>query len=101
MHLRVHEVKVVIQRKRYDEKIVKYAECIVGDKYGCVNFWAKHIPAQEGEERTKNEQDKMEQLNIIKEGAIITIRNAHAKVYNEHLRLEVDKWAKLEECKNV
>ena len=42
----------------------------------------------------------MEQLNIIKEGAVITIRNAHAKVHNEHLRLEVDKWAKLEECKS-
>ncbi len=37
-----------------------------------------------------------EQVDLIKEGAVITVRNAHAKVFNEHLRLEVDKWGKLE-----
>ena len=36
------------------------------------------------------------QLDIIKEGAVITIRNAHAKVVKEHLRIEIDKWAKVE-----
>ena len=39
------------------------------------------------------------QLDIIKEGAIITIRNAHAKVVKEHLRIEIDKWAKVEPSK--
>lgn len=32
----------------------------------------------------------------MKEGAVITIRNAHAAVIKEHLRIEVDKWAKVE-----
>ncbi len=36
------------------------------------------------------------QLDVVKEGAIITIRNAHAKVVKEHLRIEIDKWAKVE-----
>ncbi len=39
------------------------------------------------------------QLDIIKEGAVITIRNAHAKVVKEHLRIEIDKWAKVEPSK--
>ena len=37
-----------------------------------------------------------DQLEIVKEGAIITIRNSHAAVIKEHLRIEVDKWAKVE-----
>ena len=37
-----------------------------------------------------------EQLDIVKEGQVITIRNAHANVVKEHLRLEVDRWAKVE-----
>ena len=32
----------------------------------------------------------------MKEDAVITIRNAHANVIKEHLRIEVDKWAKVE-----
>ena len=39
---------------------------------------------------------KDEQLDIVKEGAYIIIRNAHANVVDEHLRIEVDKWAKIE-----
>ena len=37
-----------------------------------------------------------EQLNIVREGEIICVRNAHANVVKEHLRLEVDRWAKVE-----
>jgi replication factor A1 len=40
-----------------------------------------------------------EQLDIIKEGAVITIRNANANVVKEHLRIEVDRWAKVEVSK--
>ena len=37
-----------------------------------------------------------DQLDVVKEGQVITIRNAHANVVKEHLRLEVDRWAKVE-----
>jgi hypothetical protein len=37
-----------------------------------------------------------EQLDTIKEGGVITIRNANANVVKEHLRIEVDRWAKVE-----
>lgn len=80
MHLRVASVKVIRERKRYDGGAMnRVAECIVGDEYGCVRMMAYD-----------------EQLNIVKAGAVITIRNAHANVVKEHCRLEVDRWAKVE-----
>jgi hypothetical protein len=36
---------------------------------------------------------------VIKEGTIITIRNANANVVKEHMRIEIDKWAKVESSK--
>ena len=39
---------------------------------------------------------KDNQLDVIREGAVLTVRNAHANVVNEHLRLEVDRWGKIE-----
>ena len=80
MHLRVQSVRVIRERRRYDGgNLNRVAECIVGDQYGCVKMMAFD-----------------EQLNIVKEGAVICIRNAHANVVKEHLRLEVDRWAKVE-----
>jgi replication factor A1 len=40
-----------------------------------------------------------EQLEVIKDGTVITIRNAHANVVKEHLRIEIDRWAKVEPSK--
>lgn len=60
----------------------RVAECIVGDEHGC----AKMIAIDE-------------QLNVVKEGATITIRNANSNVLKEHLRIEIDRWAKVEVSK--
>ena len=80
MHLRVHSVKVIRQRQRYDgDSLNQVAQCIVGDKHACIVLIAHD-----------------EQLNVVKEGANITIRNAHAAVVREHMRIEIDKWAKVE-----
>ena len=80
MHLRVHSVRIIRQRQRYDgDSLNLVAECIVGDEHGCAKLMA---------------YDR--QLDVIKEGAIITIRNAHANVVKEHMRIEIDKWAKVE-----
>lgn len=80
MHLKVGAVKITRERRRYDGGAMnRVAECIVGDQYGCVKMMAFD-----------------EQLDIVKEGQVITIRNAHANVVKEHLRLEVDRWAKVE-----
>lgn len=80
MHLKVGSVKITRERRRYDGGAMnRVAESIVGDQYGCVKMMAFD-----------------EQLDIVKEGQVITIRNAHANVVKEHLRLEVDRWAKVE-----
>ncbi len=79
MHLKVHSVNITRERLRFDNTKMIMADCVVGDQYGCVTFNAKN-----------------EQLDIIKEGSVITVRNAHANVVNEHLKLEVDRWGKIE-----
>ena len=58
------------------------AECLVGDQFGCCKLIAT---------------DK--QLEVVKEGAAVTIRNSHANVVKEHLRIEIDRWAKVEPSK--
>ena len=86
MNLLVHSVRIIRERRRYDSNsLSRVAECVVGDEMGCVNLMAYD-----------------DQLDIVKEGAQITIRNVHANVVKEHLRLEIDKWAKVEpSSKNV
>ena len=83
MHLRVHSINVIRERKRYDGgNLNRVAECIVGDEHGSVMLMAFD-----------------DQLNVIKVGSVITIRNAHANVVKEHLRIDVDRWAKVESSK--
>ena len=79
MNLLVHNVKVTRERRRYEGSINKSAECIVGDEHGCAVLVAKD-----------------EQLDIVKEGAHITVRNAHSNVMREHIRIVIDRWAKVE-----
>ena len=52
---------------------------MVGDQFGSANLLLRDA-----------------QVDLVKEGSVITVRNAHANVKDEHLRLEVDRWAKLE-----
>ena len=80
MHVRVQSVKIIRQRKRYDGgSLNRVAECLVGDEHGCIKLLAFD-----------------DQLDTVKEGSIVIIRNAHAAVVKEHLRIEIDKWAKVE-----
>ena len=79
MHLKVQSVKITRERRRYEGTVNKSAECVVGDEHGSAILIAKDS-----------------QLDIVEEGAFITIRNAHANVVREHMRLEIDRWAKVE-----
>ena len=83
MHLLVDNINVTRERKRYEGTVNKSADCLVGDEFGSALLVAKD-----------------EQLNIVKAGAHITIRNAHANVVKEHMRIEVDRWAKVEVTAN-
>ena len=79
MHLKVDSIKIVRERRRYEGTVNKTAECIVGDEFACAMMIAKD-----------------NQLDVVEEGALITIRNAHANVVREHMRIEIDRWAKVE-----
>ena len=79
MNLKVDSVQVTRERKRYEGTVNRSAECIVGDEFGCAV-----LIARDG------------QLDVVKDGANIIIRNAHANVVKDHMRIEVDKWAKVE-----
>ena len=59
------------------------ADCVVGDEFGTIDFLARD-----------------EQIDLIKEGDTITVRNAHAKVLREtgRIKLIVDKWGKIEQA---
>ena len=79
MYLKVESVKITRERRRYEGTVNRSADCIVGDDHGCAVLIAKD-----------------NQLDIVQEGAFITIRNAHANVVKEHMRIEIDRWAKVE-----
>ena len=79
MHLKVESVKITRERRRYEGTVNRSADCLVGDDAGCAVLIAKD-----------------NQLDIVKEGHFITIRNAHANVVKEHMRIEIDRWAKVE-----
>ena len=79
MHLKVDSVKVTRERRRYEGTVNRSADCVVGDDHGCAVLIAKD-----------------NQLDIVQEGAFVTIRNAHANVVKEHMRIEIDRWAKVE-----
>merc|ERR1712166_1009618 len=81
MHLLCESVNITRERKGYEGTINRSADCLVGDAHGCAILVAKD-----------------DQLNIIKAGAHITIRNAHANVVKENMRIEIDRWAKVEVC---
>ncbi len=74
-------MKLTKEIRRYDGTWIRQADCVVGDEHGVVDFLASN-----------------EQLDVVKEGAVITIRNGHAKVLREtgRIKLIVDKWGKVE-----
>jgi len=74
-------VKVTKEIRRYDGSWNRQAECVVGDEHGIMDYLAQN-----------------EQLDVVKEGATITVRNGHAKVLRDtgRIKLIVDKWGKVE-----
>ncbi len=79
-------MKVTKEIRRYDGSWNRQAECVVGDEFGVMDFLAQN-----------------EQLDVVKEGASITVRNGHAKVMKEsgRIKLIVDKWGKVEASKET
>ena len=74
------------QIRRYDGTQIRQAECVVGDEQGVVDMLAIN-----------------DQIDKVKVGEIITVRNGLAKVLKEtgRIKLIVDKWGKVETAQGV
>eukprot|EP00899_Mesostigma_viride_P014980 jgi/Mesvir1/23483/Mv22331-RA.1 len=68
---------LVVQRPRPggDGSQMRIAECIVGDKTGCIIFTARN-----------------NQVDVMEEGATIVLRNAKIDMFKGSMRLAVNKW---------
>ncbi len=74
------------QIRRYDGSQIRQAECVVGDESGVMDMLALN-----------------DQIDKVKVGETITVRNGLAKVLREtgRIKLIVDKWGKVETAQDV
>ncbi|MBA0765967.1 hypothetical protein Gotri_015062, partial [Gossypium trilobum] len=80
--VKVVNTKMVLQKGRADGPQVRQmriAECLVGDETGMIIFTARN-----------------EQVDLMKEGTTITLRNAKIDMFKGSMRLAVDKWGRVE-----
>jgi len=80
--VKVVSSNLVLQRARPNGsqlRQIRIAECIVGDDTGVITFTARN-----------------EQVDIMKEGATLIIRNAKIDMFKGTMRLAVDKWGRIE-----
>lgn len=74
--------KMVLQKGRPDGPQVRQmriAECLVGDETGMIIFTARN-----------------EQVDLMKPGATVILRNAKIDMFKGSMRLAVDKWGRVE-----
>ncbi|KAK8537272.1 hypothetical protein V6N12_043440 [Hibiscus sabdariffa] len=80
--VKVVSTKMVLQKGRTDGPQVRQmriAECLVGDETGMIIFTARN-----------------EQVDTMKEGATVTLRNLKIDMFKGSMRLAVDKWGRVE-----
>jgi len=80
--VKVVSSKLVLQKARPDGnqvRQVRIAECLVGDETGVIVFTARN-----------------EQVDLMKEGMKLILRNAKIDMFKGSMRLAVDKWGRVE-----
>ncbi|CAN1187487.1 Uncharacterized protein At4g28440 [Linum perenne] len=80
--VKVVSAKMVLQKGRVDGPQVRQmriAECMVGDETGIIIFTARN-----------------DQVDLMKEGNTVTLRNAKIDMFKGSMRLAVDKWGRVE-----
>uniref|UniRef100_A0A1J3DHT4 Single-stranded DNA binding protein Ssb-like OB fold domain-containing protein n=1 Tax=Noccaea caerulescens TaxID=107243 RepID=A0A1J3DHT4_NOCCA len=80
--VKIISTKMVLQKGRADgpqARQMKISECIVGDETGVIIFTARN-----------------DQVDLMKEGSTVTLRNAKIDIYKGSMRLAVDKWGRVE-----
>jgi replication factor A1 len=73
---------LVSEKKKFDGKVLRIADCVVGDDKGCVKLTAKDA-----------------HIDIVNEGDTITLMNAHVRVNQNYLKIELDKWSLVKKAK--
>lgn len=80
--VKVVSSKLVVQKPRSSAdhtRPVRIAECVVGDETGVIVFTARN-----------------EQVDLMKEGVTVILRNAKIDMFKGCMRLAVDKWGRVE-----
>ncbi|KAI3976279.1 hypothetical protein MKX01_021821 [Papaver californicum] len=80
--VKVVDAKMVLQKGRPDGpqmRQMRIAECLVGDETGLIIFTARN-----------------DQVNLMKEGSTVILRNAKIDMFKGSMRLAVDKWGRVE-----
>ncbi|PQM33232.1 uncharacterized protein Pyn_11448 [Prunus yedoensis var. nudiflora] len=80
--VKVVNTKMVLQKGRADAPQVRQmriAECLVGDETGLIIFTARN-----------------DQVDLVKEGSTLTLRNAKIDMFKGSMRLAVDRWGRVE-----
>lgn len=80
--VKVVSSKMVVQRARpnfSNVRQVRIAECVVGDQTGVIVLTARN-----------------EQVDLVKEGATLILRNAKIDMFRGSMRLAVDRWGRVE-----
>ncbi|KAG1366216.1 hypothetical protein COCNU_13G000060 [Cocos nucifera] len=80
--VKVVDSKMVLQKGRPDGPQVRQmriAECLVGDETGMIVFTARN-----------------EQVDLMKPGTTVILRNAKIDMFKGSMRLAVDKWGRVE-----
>ena len=80
--VKVVSSKMVLQKGRPDGPQVRQmriAECLVGDETGMIIFTARN-----------------DQVDLMKEGSTVVLRNAKIDMFKGSMRLAVDKWGRVE-----
>ncbi|CAH0486181.1 unnamed protein product [Peronospora farinosa] len=76
--LQVVSVAPVVEKKRYDGAVSRIAEAVLADETGCVTFTARN-----------------DQIDVLKEGLVLVLRNTNADIFNGFMRLNVTQWGKM------
>lgn len=80
--VKVVTAKMVLQKGRPDGSQVRQmriAECLVGDETGVIVFTARN-----------------DQVDLMKAGSAVILRNAKVDMFRGSMRLAVDKWGRVE-----
>ncbi|CAN4124197.1 unnamed protein product [Withania somnifera] len=76
--VKVIDTKMVVTRGNQNRQM-RLAECLVGDETGMIIFTARN-----------------DQVDILKEGATVILRNAKIDMFKGSMRLAVDRWGRIE-----